>query len=296
MVGQIPNPLETVWHDLGGQADIMTQIAAFLFAASVVLLLLSLVTFQVSRMMQRETRAGYHAKGDKVAIDPDTNMPTSLAEREGVPPTVDFDITASRAMDADQAKQPGGPRHVAASARTTGEPVMPQGPVITDGPENITYLTPDRIQKHGRRATEMPEAASIPRKDLHETSSPRQKGSADAPVPDDMDIENGDLEGFIFKQRRRKPASVPDSSHSDDGQLRAEKPTPAATSAATSDHGQVSDPADALPDETLLELGRIEGRMQLLKEFYKAGHISREVYAEESRELFAQARKLIDGP
>lgn len=55
MTGQMPDRLDFIWSDLFGQSATMAQLVVLLFVASLILLLLSLVSFQLSRIRKPET-------------------------------------------------------------------------------------------------------------------------------------------------------------------------------------------------------------------------------------------------
>lgn len=259
--------LHSIWAELFGHSSVLAQVAFMLFVVSLVLLLLSLVSFQLSRIRQREPLQERPIKASPTADHPHRNRPIVRVSWGQVED--DFyknapDINLAKA-DMPEEKLPEEFHEETATAFPQENQMASSGMATGNTPLNVTYLNRNISNNAGsmQTKTETNPAGKRIGPLVFNPQSPDANTSSSAEDSAEKNADN--LEGFIFKQRQRKPV------------------------AEASPHVSSDDSEDRI----LVSLGNIEDRMKELKQTYHAGQISSELYADQCRKLYEEAQQLM---
>lgn len=287
----MPDRLDFIWSDLFGQSATMAQLVVLLFVASLILLLLSLVSFQLSRIRKPETDRGNSTSSNPSMSKASTGSTSKdqpvlrvswgqIEDKREPQPTE----AAARQMEPDIRFDKAHPR-MAAASQTGGQPTPP-GVSMEEMPLNVTYLNRNNRDSAGVVLAEQPtEGSRIGPLYFNQPKTAPEEETLAAKVTEQSEDS---IDGFIIKQRsRRAPAAATHANKIDPEESSQFSAVEASAAAAPSFS------MDRSEDVTLIELGKIEARMKQLKQFYQNGHISSAIYAEQSRQLFEEARRLM---
>ena len=284
MLGQI----DAIRAEVFGQSSALAQIAVILFVVSIILLLLSLVSFQLSRIRQREEDRRYRNQ---------RNVPVDTAPRTQPVVSVSWGqfeedkdqeasgITASQAEVKPEILPEELHEDTVADLPQQEEVVSDK--VIGEMPVNVTYLNRSSANNSGsvqaRRGADLSGQRIGPL--VFHSSKPDTL--PETPSEKDAGLTDENLDGFIFNQRRRaEPAKSPRP-------VMYDHPETDAPAATTNSLSSTAPPPDTSDDQAFAELGKIEDLMKELKKTYQAGQISSDVYAAESRKLYDEAQQLM---
>jgi len=281
-------PIDKIGAEVFGQSSALAQIAVILFVVSVILLLLSLVSFQLSRIRHREEDRRYTNKAN-VPIDtaprPQPVVSVSWGRFEEDTHQEVSGITASQA----EVKPDILPEelHEDTVADLPQQEEVASGKVIGEMPVNVTYLNRNSANNSGsvqaRRGADLPGQRIGPL--VFHSSKPDTP--PETPSETDAGLADENLDGFIFNQRRRaEPANAP-------RRVMHDHPETDAPAVATNSPASTASPPDTSDDQALAELGKIEDLMKVLRNTYQAGQISSDVYAARSRKLYDEAQQLM---
>ena len=282
MVGQIPDRFDFMLADLFGQSATMAQVAVLLFVASLILLLLSLVSFQLSRIRQREPDVEKVTKRNSLSRSVPPEKPVlkvSWGEMEDdvQPRPVDVSTKTIEQEDVSASDQS---QPMMATASLAGARANSTGLGMEDVPRNVTYLNRNSRESVKQASSLSDDVSGGQRIGPLFFSQSEAGPSQDKTAKEAPDQSEETLDGFIFQQRKRI--------------TRPQQPDAASQkSAASSASPSATPPEDSMADKTLIELGKIEARMQQLKQFHQNGDISSDLYAEQSRQLFEEAKQLM---
>jgi len=285
----MPDRLDFIWSDLFGQSATMAQLVVLLFVASLILLLLSLVSFQLSRIRKPETgrensingnpSASKVSAGSALQDQPVLRVSWGQIEEKG---QSSVDATA-RQVKSDLRLDKAQSR-MAAVSLTGGNPAS-SGVSTEDKPLNVTYL--NRTSRDSAGVMPGEQAAEGSRIGPLYFNQPKTDLGEEHLAAEVAEESEESIDGFIIKQRSRREPVTTSPAHVVD----PEETTQFAYSSTLTD--ALSSSTDRPGDITLIELGKIEARMEQLKQFHQDGHISSDVYAEQSQQLFEQARQLM---
>jgi len=288
MNGDMLGRFETIGAEVFGQSSALAQIAILLFVISIILLLLSLVSFQLSRVRQREEDRRFTNKGNVQVNTAPRSRPVVRVSWGRVEDDVlkgASDITA----DVAQAPQETLPEelHEETPAAFPQESEVSSGKVIGEMPVNVTYLNRNSVNTSGslqaRSGTDLSGQRIGPL--IFHSSKPDTP--QDTPDRTDAGQMEDNLDGFIFNQRKRvQPVDASHPALSND-------PVGDVAVAGANSLSSAASPPDTMDEDALAHLDKIEDLMKELKRTYQAGQISSDAYSAQSRKLYQEAQQLM---